>query len=392
MKSLILFLSILFKVNFTLAEESKINFYGFILPSLIVSDHAVESYGRPNSVAYTAAGNPVLAKYPFQASQSFQVAQSRFGIKLYEKENIYGLLEFDFVDFNKSTPAVAALARLRRATINFKNENFTFNLGQDWDLFSPLAPYTYNFVGHYFSSGDLGFMRIQAQVIYKDNNLEHAFAVGFPNYNNSFQQSTSEYSMVPTISARETFFFDSGMIGVSGIYSYLNDKKNGYLAKPWAINLFFKKKIENFEFSTEVYLGANTDNISLLGLGFSQFLKLLREFGGFFTLRNKWNNTSGYFLGIGYASIIDKDNLDASYTYVAGKPTLNMISSSSTGYGIIENLTLRVGYEYFFSDKLAFFVELAYLNTHHKLDPADLVLHPAFVHSQLVEFGAKLDF
>ena len=124
--------------------------YGFVKASTVFSDRAVDSFGRPNSVAYTAAGNPALSPHASRPTNSFQVQQSRIGIKTNNEDNINALVEFDFVDFSKSTPAVASNPSLRRATINFKQDDWTFNVGQDWDLVSPLAPYSYNYIGHYF--------------------------------------------------------------------------------------------------------------------------------------------------------------------------------------------------------------------------------------------------
>lgn len=368
-----------------------LHFYGFILPSVVVADHGVESLGRPNSVAYTAAGNPVLAAHPDNVNQSFQVAQSRLGVKAQSSENVFGLLEFDFVDFNKSTPTVAALTRLRRAVVNFKSDDWTFNFGQDWDLFSPLAPYSYNYVGHYFGSGDLGFMRVQMQAMYKSGDWEHAFAIGFPTNNNTFQQNLPEYSVMPTISWRETLTLGDSSLGFSSIYTRLNDKTNDVKLDPWAVNLFFKHKGADYEFNSEAYLGQNLDNISLLGLSYSSSLKSVPEAGGFVSFRQKWNDRNGYFLGLGYAKVLSEDNLQASYSYSAGKPVLNMVSSTSTGYGIIQNATARAGYEYYFSDKLSLFVETAFLYTQHKLDVADQGNVSAFVHAQVFELGAKLD-
>ncbi|MBY0385024.1 hypothetical protein K2X05_07685, partial [bacterium] len=85
--------------------------YGFLLLNSIVSTGGVDSLGRNNLVAYNSAANPALAAYPSRTSTSFQAQQSRLGIKGHLEDGIETLVEVDFVDFNKSTPAVASFPR-----------------------------------------------------------------------------------------------------------------------------------------------------------------------------------------------------------------------------------------------------------------------------------------
>ncbi len=141
-------------------------FYGFLLPTLSVASQGVESFSQPNQSAFTAAANPALLGNHTAARSSFQIAQSRMGFVVRPETKTNGRLEFDFIDFTKATPTTAALPRVRRALIEHSlSDSLTLRMGQDWDLVSPLAPHTYNYVGHYFQSGDIAFMRIQAQLI-----------------------------------------------------------------------------------------------------------------------------------------------------------------------------------------------------------------------------------
>lgn len=371
------------------AAPSPIKIFGFIKAGTVMSTSGVESFGRPDAVAYTAAGNPALSLHRNRASQSFQVQQSRFGILAPVSEDVAGTLEFDFVDFSKSTPTTASVIRLRRAFVTFKNEDWTFNVGQDWDLFSPLAPHSYNYIGHYFGSGDLGFMRIQGQALKKSGNWEHAIAVGFPGNNNGLSQGTLEYSFAPTLALRETWKDSGWTLGASGIVGHLEDSATDRTLTPYGLNLFGKKTMENFEVTSEVYFGQNLENMSMLALGYSPTFKKLNEFGGYVTMKYK-SNRHGFFGGLGHSRILSASNLTPSYGYVGGKPVLNL-TGTSTGYGILQNSTARLGYDYSWSPQLNFFFETAFLLTRHKLDPADDARLPQWVNSQVFELGLKLD-
>lgn len=367
--------------------------YGFMLLNSIVSTGGVDSLGRNNLVAYNSAANPALANYPNRTGYSFQAQQSRLGIKGLLEENLEVLFEVDFVDFNKSTPAVASFPRLRQAKVTWHEDDWTFHVGQQWDLFSPLAPTTYNYIGHYFLSGDLGFMRLQAMALYKKNNLEHGMAIGFPTFNNQSQESTAELSRWPTFSLRETISADSWSYGASGIIGHLELPTGVRKQTPFAVNLFAQYKDTNDEVNFESYYGHNTENLSLQGLSYSQSLITLREAGAFVTVRRKLNEKHRLFYGLGYAKILNPENLDASYKYNAGSSTaiFNLTGGVSTGYGIVQNGTARVGYEYLYKKNMTAFFETAYLYTEHVLLPVDSGRWSAFRDAQIFEIGLKVD-
>lgn len=385
------FLLSFFICQSSFAEQEKLDFYGFLLVNSITGINGVDSLGRNNFVAYNAAANPALAGYPSRTSSSFQAQQSRLGLKAQLEDGIETLFEFDFVDFNKSTPAVAAQPRVRQAKVSWHNENWTYHVGQMWDLFSPLAPTTYNYVGHYFTSGDLGFMRLQAQALYKSGNVEHGFAVGFPSFNNNSPIGTSEYSKWPTLSLRETITAENWSWGVSGIVGHLELANGSAQQTPFAANLFAQFKNENNELNFESYYGHNTENLSLQGLGYSSTLKKLKEAGGFVTYRHVLGEKSKFFVGAGYAKILNPENLSASYSYVNTVPTLGLSIGKSTGYGIVQNATARLGYEYLVRKKMTAFAETAYLYTEHVFDPADKGRWSSFRQAQVFDIGLKVD-
>ncbi len=373
------------------ADFEKLELYGFLLANSTLAINGVDSLGRNNLVAYNSAANPVLAGYPSRTSQSFQVQQSRLGLKAHLEENIEALFEFDFVDLNKSTPAVASAPRLRQAKVSWAQDAWTFHVGQQWDLFSPLAPTTYNYIGHYFLSGDLGFMRLQAQALYKDGSLEHGVAVGFPTFNNQTQESTPELSRWPTLSLRETVTQDHWTYGASGIIGHLELPSKVRSQTPFALNVFAQFKDDNDELNFESYYGHNVENLSLQGLSYSANLLKLEEAGAFITARRKLADRHRIFYGLGYAKVLNAQNLSPAYSLIAGRPTFNLTGGTSTGYGIVQNGTARLGYEYLLRKKLTTFIETAFLYTEHKLDAADQSRFSSFRTAQIFEIGLKLD-
>lgn len=388
MNIFLFFLAFQFKAH---AIELKHNIYGFVKANSLVSSKAVDSFGRSNLVAFTSAGNPVLSLNPNKPSQTFQVQQSRLGIESIYNKQIKSCVEFDFVDFSKSTPTVASVLRLRRAFGSIQTKNFEFKIGQDWDLFSPLAPYTYNLIGHYFTSGDLGFMRIQAQVLNHQDNFEHAMAIGFPTYNNQISESTPEYSLFPTLALRETLKLKNLNIGTAVIVGHLKDQQTDVVLTPYALNLFLSHNSLNFELQSEAYYGQNVDNLSLQGLSYSPNLAKINEFGFFVTAKLKLKN-HGLWSGFGFAQITSstQDNVLPSYSYNGSTPILSLTSGKSTGLGLLKNQTLRIGYDYTFLDKIKVYLEASQLYSTHKLDPLDASKNPNR-ESFVFELGLKMD-
>ncbi len=377
-----------------MAEEAgKIDFYGFLLANTTTSIGSVDSLGRNNLVAFNSAANPALAAHPNTTNNTFQIQQSRLGLKYHSPFDVMALTEVDFVDFNKSTPTVASFPRLRRAVIQWTDEAWTWNIGQDWDLFSPLGPTTYNYIGHYFLSGDLGFMRLQAQALHKGDNNETGFAVGFPSFNNQTQQSTAEYSKLPTLSLRQTFYTNDFTWGGSAIVGHLESNILNKKLTPYALNVFLKYLSQDYELNFESYYGENVENLSLQGLGYSSTFQHLKEAGTYATLRFKISENQRIFGGLGYAEVLNPHKLTPSYDTPIGatKPVLNLLTGVSTGYGISKNATLRLGYEHQIRQKLNFFVETSYLYTEHKLKDADLSTYSPYRHAQVIETGIKLE-
>ena len=357
--------------------------YGFLLPNAVLSSQGLESFSQPNSSAYTAALNPAFRKSQADSMLTWQVAQSRMGIKILEEEgaaaspgaqtsdtHASGALEFDFIDFSRSSPTTTSLPRLRRAYVHLKTDSgWDFQLGQDWDLISPLAPFTYNFVGHYFEGGDIAFMRIQAMAILSHGHWESGFALGMPNQNSTSSATGIENGKWPTLAWRETF---TGLADHKFGFSVLAAAIEPAASDParilgGAFTLFAEGKEGSTQWVTEAYVGQNTANLGMQGLSFGDRNRpRMREAGAYVSARTQVGTASRIFGGLGGAWMLNPAEMLPSYTRSGGVAVLN---SPFTGPGLERNVTARIGLDHEIKSGLLGFAELAYLaSTHHLLN------------------------
>jgi len=369
-----------------------VKIYGFVLPTITESSSAVESFSQPNAGAYTAAGNPVLAYNPGQARLTFQVAQSRFGFLIGDK-NLQGRFEFDLINFTLASPTTASMPRVRRATVQYAlNDTDMLLMGQDWDLFSPMTPHTYNFVGHYFESGDLGFMRQQLIWLHTANNFELGAALGLQTANATANDNLIELSNIPTLALRTGYINGQDRLGVSAIATYLLvDRAAGIYLPAYGMTAFFEKMFGDgaFNLRTEVYWGRNLANLGTLSLAFGNASSDVSEAGGWFTGKFKLGEKSAIFGGLGFAGVLNPGSMLASYKFSSGVYSLN---SPSTGPGMEKNGTARLGYEYFPLKNVSLFTELAYLNSVHHLLAADIGNYNANPWAVVGQAGMMLTF
>ncbi len=364
-------LAVLSFSNLCAAENAAnhFSFYGFLLPTFEVASSGVESFSQPNLTAYTAASNPVLGSSPTQARKGFHVSQSRFGF-LGKAAGAQGRFEFDIIDFKKASPTTGALPRVRRAVIDMPvSEATTLHFGQDWDIVSPMAPHTFNYVGHYFESGDIGFMRIQLAATIDSGTWQHAFALGLPGNNNDPADQLLELGRIPTLAWRETIHLGKGQVGWSVLAAFLRfDRAMGDLHAAGALTAFGELiPNETLQLRMEAYVGRNTANLGMLGLAFgNKTATAVDEAGAYVTLRQSLGASAAVFAGVGGSWVLNPSSMLAAYV-PAASPVLG-----NTGPGIEQNLTARVGYEHKLADALNFFAEVAALATRHHLAAADL--------------------
>ncbi len=369
--------------------EGPFCFYGFLMPMISLATEGVESFSQPNQSAFTAAANPAVQANRIAARSSFQIAQSRMGFVVKPEPKTSGRLEFDFIDFSKASPTTAALPRVRRALIEHAlSETTTLRFGQDWDLVSPLAPHSYNLVGHYFQSGDVAFMRIQAQLLAKSGDWEHAIAIGLPGSNNGAMDGLLELGVMPTFAVRESVKVGvKSKLALSAIATQLRrNVANGRQMFAGALMASAETAGEAWELRSEAYLGQNTFNLGMLGLAFgNDTLPAVKEAGAFVTAKYKPDAVWSLFAGVGGSFILDPNAMLSSYT--GATPAL-----AGTGPGLERNLTARVGGEYFLTPSLNFFAEFSGLFSRHHLQAAELAKFSKDVSSWVMQTGLFLAF
>jgi len=147
--------------NLGLTQGLELIPYGFLKGDAVYSSKGVLSFGNSNLSA------PQEASGLDEAAFGFTAKHSRVGLKGTFGENIKvgGVVEIDFFSPNGFDTNVNP--RLRLAYASLAVDNWEFNFGQQWDLFSPLNPNTINTNANLWYAGNLGFRRGQIQVGYK---------------------------------------------------------------------------------------------------------------------------------------------------------------------------------------------------------------------------------
>ncbi|MES2525709.1 MAG: hypothetical protein V4598_01425 [Bdellovibrionota bacterium] len=320
----------------------EIESYGFIKASSMYADKALSSYNNINLSAPTNATAQTRSQDK-TSRMSFQAAQSRLGAYV-GKDKVKGHVEFDFIDFAKSSPAQQMVPRVRIAAISYSwGDGNRINIGQDWDLFSPTTAYTYDIVGLYFLAGNTGFMRQQAQYLKTSGKWEFATALGMAGNNPGVTDNDLELGKSPTYSGRITHQLDNGKVGISAIYStlhYVADGENGTSHDSYGANLFYEKGFSNIMIKAETYYGQNMANIGTLAIGKGNQFNNVREFGGMLSANIKTAENQAFFGGLGLAKV-DNKNAITPFALTGTAPNVSIKDT-----GIRSNFLSRVGYEY----------------------------------------------
>ena len=181
--------------------EWKLNFYGFVKSDYVYTTHATLSYGRENLVAPNQAKRHVQ-RDDSVGSSNIQLGDSRLGFKSEFGKILTGVIELDFIDFDKSSPNVNIRPRLRQSYFTLGLDNgWEFFAGQKWDIFSPLNPDTYNIINNLFYNGNVGWIREQFGLKYKfSDDFQTSLALGNGSVNTSASPNVSlEKSKRPTL-------------------------------------------------------------------------------------------------------------------------------------------------------------------------------------------------
>ena len=334
--------------------------YGFIKASATYASEGLASFNNINLSAPTNAVAQTRSQDE-TSRMSFQTQQSRIGLQMKKNEDLSAQLEFDFIDFNKSSPTTQMNPRVRIAAVTYRSGNQTVIIGQDWDLFSPVTSYTFDIVGLYFLAGNTGFMRQQAKYLVTEGQWELGGALGMAGNNPGVTDNDLELGKSPTYALRLTRQIEGGRFGISGIYGRLSYNNTNASPKSthdaYAGNVFFEKVLGRTSIKSEFYYGQNLANLGALSIGKGTSSTDVKEFGGTLTTSYALLDKHAVFGGIGVAKV---DNRSEVSPFVL---STNLITST----GISENFIARIGWEYKITDDFSWISELSRYDTKSKL-------------------------
>lgn len=331
--------------------------YGFLRLSTTAASSALASSNAINQVATTQAA-PKLSSLDDTSRLTFQAQQSRIGLTITQDKDFQGKLEVDFLDTSKSSPTTQMQPRLRIASVTIYQEGYRLVIGQDWDLFSPLSPYTFNLVGNYFMAGNSGFIRQQLQYLKEINNFELGLAAGLFSSNVTNRDSDVEVSKSPTYATRFAYKLNNGRIGLSALYGNLKyESQAGSRHDTYGLNTFFEKKFQSLEFKSEFYYGQNLANSSANTMGRGTADANVKEWGGFLSFYYRLEHFD-IFGGVGMARITNPSEL----------PVLSQNSNNVVvNPGVKSNFTTKLGIKKEIKKSLDWVTEIARFETEYKL-------------------------
>lgn len=220
--------------------------YGFLKASAMYATEGLASYNNINLSAPTHAAPQISSRPQDKRSRlSSQTQQSRIGAVLKKGDNLSSKFEFDFIDFSKSSPTTQMVPRVRIASVTYTWDAQKVVIGQDWDLFSPVGSYTFDYVGLYFLAGNTGFMRQQVQYLRTAGDWELGGALGMAGNNPGVIDSNLETAKSPSYALRVSHKVgEKGRVGLSGIYARLKfqqPSENNSTHDSYGANAFLKK-------------------------------------------------------------------------------------------------------------------------------------------------------
>ena len=337
---------------------------GFIRPTYSFSSASVSSFGsasgsswqRDNQVAATEASPRTGVNFSKVHRSHWTVGQSRIGLTT-KKESTEGILEFDFIDFDRSEATVAIRPRLRVAGIKHDiNSHFSVFAGQDWDILSVIKPHTYNFVSLYFRAGNIGFMRTQARISYFDDNQKErfTFSLGAAGLNDSDSNSSAvERGTTPVFSSR--IFVLNNETLITGLAANYTSRRmeSGLVSRQqntWTAKFFIELKPSSvFDLRASFFTGKNTQSTSsMLSLASASYSGSQSEIGGYLTSSIKITHNFETLFGCGFDKILT--------------------SSENRAGQLRQNWVSRIGMGLNITDSLKFFEENTYFNSLYSWD------------------------
>jgi hypothetical protein len=310
--------------------------YGFLKSSAMYATEGLASFNNINLSAPTHAMAQTRTADE-KSRMSFQAQQSRIGAVLKKEANLSAKFEFDFIDFNKSSPTTQMNPRVRIATVTYLWGNHKVVIGQDWDLFSPVSAFTFDYVGNYFMAGNTGFMRQQAQFYTTSGSMEYGAALGMAGNNPGITDADLEIAKSPSYAARASYALEEGRVGLSGIYARLHYDANESTHDAYGVNLFFEKKWSEFSIKSEAYYGQNLANIGALAIGKGTSTSDVKEYGANITASYQVSPRHIPFGGLGFARADNRREVSAF--------ALNA-TNQITNPGVLGNMLARLGHEF----------------------------------------------
>jgi hypothetical protein len=354
-------------------EKPLISFYGIIKPEIIVGAAGVETFGKAIPVAPTAAAHPIADPNYNQAFSSFQLQQSRFGMKIGEGKPLSGKIEIDFIDdaFSHSSPIQGAGMRLRLAYVTYKfGPAHSLMVGQNWDVFSPLNALTMNLVGNSFQAGNVAFLRPQVAYTYgTGEGIEITGAIGLRTQNTGATMNFVETGLLPTFALQAGYKKGKNWFGASGIFGAEETVANPRTYNvAVAANLFANLVLnEKITLIVEGYFGKSTNSLGLLALGSGANVL---DAGAYVAGKFQFTKVHGALVTLGAAGVFNPAELSAGYTAaVLGPPA---VAATRVGLGGIEsNINLRATYVLSPMEGLQFYAEPYLFVTRFRLAALD---------------------
>jgi hypothetical protein len=331
-------------------KDSCAQIYGRLKANWMQADNTLNSFSNPNMSAATSAANLDVITEDDGSRSTFQYVQSRIGGKFHYNKKVLALMEFDFIDFTQASPTTSAHPRVRRAFIRHNlTDSFLIQIGEDWDVFSPLNPKTFNYIGNYFHAGNIGFMRNQFIGRYTDDNNEYSLALGQAGKSSLPADTELETKQRTSLAASYRHNLNNSSVLMSVIYA--NRDFNTETKKIWGANFGYACKGPLLSLESEIYLGEGLSKLALLSLPGAVFG---HEYGGYLTSKYQIKDDTSLYLGAGVAYA---ENEGVS-TYDSAKQSMSML-------GARRNTLVKIGVSKMI-DSVQYYTEMTRYQTEYK--------------------------
>ena len=262
-----------------LGSHIEVRPYGFIKADFYLATDGVVSWGTPALTSVSGASGLDSTAIGFTAQHS------RFGLDLRAKVGgipVGGVAEIDFwviaSNFN-------AMPRMRQAYLRIRPiDRLSVDIGQRWDIFSPLNPVTNNTNANLWMNGNYGFRRPQVAIRYVLDRGElvpvFELSVGEagkedqtrlvvdepPRINTDRFLGRDNLSMVPLFEGRVgLLFFEDFTAGLGALTTAYGNEQDFFT---WGLGLDAQLPFHRLaSLMGEFVIGTNLDNADLFTIG-----------------------------------------------------------------------------------------------------------------------------